>query len=92
VEAHMLRISVGGFSQRDETLHVEGHLVGPWVEQLQLSCEQVLGKSKRLTLDLTAISFVDRDGVALLRGLKVRGVAITNCSPFIAHQLKDEGI
>jgi len=35
---------------------------------------------------------VARDGVALLQELKVRGVAITNCSPFIAHQLKDEGI
>ena len=91
MEARMLRISVEGFSNHHETLHLEGHLVGPWVEQLQLSCEQVLGGSKRLTLDLTAVSFVDRDGVALLRELKVRGVTITNCSPFIAHQLKDEG-
>jgi ABC-type transporter Mla MlaB component len=92
VEAHMLRISVEGFSKRDETLRLEGHLVGPWVEQLQLSCEQVIGGSKRLTLDLTAVSFADRDGVALLRELKARDVAITNCSPFIAHQLKDGGI
>ncbi len=92
MEARMLRISVEGLSNRHETLRLEGHLVGPWVAQLQLSCEQVLGESKRLTLDLTAVSFVDRDGVALLRELKVRGVAITNCSPFILHQLKDEGI
>lgn len=92
MEARMLRISVKRFSNHHETLHVEGHLVGPWVEQLQLSCEQVIGESKRLTLDLTAVCFADRDGVALLRKLKVRGVAITNCSPFIAHQLKNEGI
>jgi len=57
VEARMLRISVEGLSNRHETLHLEGHLVGPWVAQLQLSCEQVLGESKRLTLDLTAVSF-----------------------------------
>jgi anti-anti-sigma regulatory factor len=91
VEARMFRISVERFSNHHETLHVEGHLVGPWVEQLQLSCEQVIGGGKRLTLDLTAVSFADRDGIVLLRELKARDVAITNCSPFIAHQLKDEG-
>jgi ABC-type transporter Mla MlaB component len=91
VEARMFRISVERFANHHETLRLEGHLVGPWLGQLQLSCEQVLGEGKQLTLDLTAVSFADRDGVALLRELKVRGVAITNCSPFIAHQLKDEG-
>ena len=91
MEARMFRISVERFANHHETLHLEGHLVGPWVEQLQLSCEQVLGEGKQLTLDLTAVSFADRDGVALLRELKAKGVVITNCSPFIAHQLKDEG-
>jgi ABC-type transporter Mla MlaB component len=92
VEARMLRISVERFANHHETLRLEGHLVGPWLGQLQLSCEQVLGESKRITLDLTAVSFVDRDGVALLRELKMRGVALINCSPFLAHQIKGEGI
>jgi hypothetical protein len=38
---------------------------------------------------LTAVSFVDWDGITLLRELKARDVAITNCSPFIAHQLNN---
>jgi ABC-type transporter Mla MlaB component len=92
VEARMFRISVERFANHHETLRLEGHLVGPWLGQLQLSCEQVLGESKRITLDLTAVSFVDRDGVALLRELKMRGVALINCSPFLAHQIKGEGI
>ena len=87
----MLRISVKEFSGYTATLHLEGHLVGPWVEELQLSCDQVLRESKRLTLDLTAVSFVDRDGLVLLRKLKRCEVAITNCSAFVAHQLKDDG-
>jgi ABC-type transporter Mla MlaB component len=73
VEARMLRISVERFSNHHETLRLEGHLVGPWLGQLQLLSEQVLDESKQLTLELTAVSFVDRDGVALLRELKVRG-------------------
>jgi hypothetical protein len=90
MQAHMLRISVEELSGPDATLHLEGHLVGPWVEELRLSCEKVLGESKRLTLDLTAVSFVDRDGISLLRRLKTREVVVTNCSAFLAHQLKDE--
>jgi anti-anti-sigma regulatory factor len=90
MQAHMLRISVEDFSGQDAILHLEGHLVGPWVEELRLSCEKALGESKRLTLDLSAVSFVDRDGITLLRSLKTREVVVTNCSPFLAHQLKDE--
>ena len=91
MQARMLRISVERFNHH-ETLRLEGHLVGPWVEQLELSCEQLLGDNKPLTLDLTAVSFVDQDGIALLRQLKLRGVAIINCSQFIAHQLKGEAV
>lgn len=90
MQAHMLRISVEELSGQDATLHLEGHLVGPWVEELRLSCEKVRGESKRLTLDLAAVSFVDRDGISLLRRLKTCEVVVTNCSAFLAHQLKDE--
>ena len=90
MQAHMLRISVEESSGQNTTLYLEGHLVGPWVEELRLSCETVLDENKRLTLDLTAVSFVDRDGITLLRRLKTREVEVSKCSPFLAHQLKDE--
>jgi anti-anti-sigma regulatory factor len=90
MQAHMLRISVEESSAQNTTLQREGHLVGPWVEELRLSCDKVLGESKRLTLDLSAVSFVDRDGITLLRGLKTREVVVSKCSAFLADQLKDE--
>jgi ABC-type transporter Mla MlaB component len=86
----MLRISVEKFSELNEILYLEGHLVGPWVQELRLSCDHALHESKRLTLDLSAVSFVDRDGIALLRELKACDVAISNCSAFVAHQIRDE--
>ena len=85
----MLRISVEEFRGQNATLHLEGRVVGPWVEELRLACDQVLRENKRVTLDLTAVSFVDRDGIGLLRKLKACGVAIANCSAFVAQQLKD---
>ncbi len=41
-----------------------------------------------LTLDLGAVAFVDHDGVELLRSLAEQHARLTNCSPFVAEQLK----
>jgi anti-anti-sigma regulatory factor len=58
------------------------------VEELRQSCEQLLAKGRRLLLDLTEVSFVDTDGVALCRCLRDRNVTILCCSPFVAELLK----
>ena len=70
------------------TLRLEGRVIGPWVEELRRSCEPVLTTGARLTLDLGEVSFVDREGVQLFRSLRKRQVALLNCSPFVAEQLK----
>ena len=60
--------------------------------ELRRSCDGVLAKGKRLTLDLSDVSFVDRDGVALLRSLKRTDVQLRNCSPFVALQLEEDSV
>ena len=72
------------------TLRLEGRAIGPWVEELQRSCEQVLGTGAGLTLDLSEVWFVDRPGVRLLRTLKDRDVKLVNASGFVAELLKGE--
>lgn len=69
------------------TLILEGRLVGPWVEELRRACGETLDPAS-LVLDLRAVSFVDRDGADLLRNLSERRAEITNCSPFVAEQLR----
>lgn len=70
------------------TLVLEGRLIGPWVEELRRSCEQAVSSSQMLTLDLGAVSFVDRGGLKLLRSLTDRHARLNNCSPFVAEQLR----
>ena len=72
------------------TLVLEGRLIGPWIEELRRSCEQAFGSSQGLTVDLTAVSFVDRGGLALLRSLADRHARLDNCSPFVAEQLRTQ--
>jgi anti-anti-sigma regulatory factor len=72
---------------------VEGQVTGQWVEELRRVCDEALAAtgdaSHGLLLDLDGLSFLDNAGCALFRELAVRNVSFTNCSVFIAQQLKE---
>ena len=69
-------------------LLLQGRIIGAWVDEVRRSCRDVLGRGARVTLDLRAVSFVDTDGVVLLRELASRHVALANTTPFVAAQLE----
>ena len=70
------------------TLSLEGRVIGPWVDELRQSCERVLATGAALTLDLTEVTFVERDGVRFLKNLVDSGVAVVNCPAFVTEQLR----
>ncbi len=73
------------------TLRLEGRVVGPWVAELQKSCEAVLTEGRPLKLHLADVEFMDTEGVALLSRLRSGGVALVECPPFTEEQLKVTG-
>ena len=87
----MLKISQIGKANHSVTLRLEGRIVGPWVAELQHSCEKVLTDDRSLKLHLGDVEFMDTQGVALLSSLRSRGVALLECPPFAAEQLKATG-
>jgi ABC-type transporter Mla MlaB component len=87
----MLRISSTEHDEPAVTLRLEGQIVGPWVDELRKTIEQLLNQGRLLTLDLTEATFADRNGVALLLDLRRRTVSIRGCSPFLNEQLKSAG-
>ena len=70
----MLRIAKKRFGHRAVLLRLEGWVMGPWVDDLRLTCDQILRAGGRLTLDTRQVSFVDERGFALLEGLDSRRV------------------
>jgi len=84
----MLRIAPRDTSGEERTLNLEGRIVGPWVDQLRRSCEEVLTMGAALTLDLAEVDFVDQEGARLLMNLMGSGVALVNCPAFVQEQLK----
>lgn len=84
----MLRIFPAENGNETLTLRVEGRMIGPWVEELRRSCEPIVARGARLVLDLSGVSFIDRDGARLLIHLQAGGARIWGCSPFVQEQLK----
>lgn len=87
----VLRISIIEAASEPITLQLDGQISGRWVELLRGTCEIQLKKDARVTLDLKNVSFVDREGMALLKSLRDRRVEILNALPFIAEQIETGG-
>ena len=83
----MLKIVMRDRDADATVLHLEGKIVGPWVDELEQTCDRLLA-TRPVALDLAAVSFVERRGVHLIRALGTRGVPVLHCSPLVAEQLK----
>ena len=83
----MLMISVAKEAGKEVRFCLDGQITGLWVGLLQGACEAALKKGTRVILEMKNVSFVDRDGIALLRSLTNRQVEILNALSFIAEQI-----
>jgi anti-anti-sigma regulatory factor len=87
----MLKIVLTSTVNGRAVIRLEGRVIGPWVEEVRRSCDEVLKTGASVTLDCSEVSFVDREGVKLLRRLGSGEVVLSNCSPFVAEQVKTPG-
>lgn len=84
----MLKITRLVLSIQKTTLQLDGRLTGQWVGLLRESGESVLDESLTLCIDLKNISFIDCEGIALLRDLIGRGAEPVNAPLFVLEQLR----
>lgn len=84
----MLRIEKMGEDDGTVILKLEGRIVGQWVAALEEECQRVLRGPKRLILDLAEVTFIDRDGVAMLGKMRDERVQFVNCCPFLQELLR----
>jgi anti-anti-sigma regulatory factor len=83
----MLRISTIETAGETVKLRIDGQISGQWVKLLQKTCEGQLVRGLHVTIDLRNVSFVDREGIALLRRLADCQVEFLNALPFINEQI-----
>ncbi len=87
----MLKIEVQGASEGSMVIHLEGQVIEPWVGELARVSEPIVARGAALYLDLSAVSFVSREGIELLSRLGDRA-QLMNCSSFVAEQLRAAAI
>ena len=69
-------------------IKLEGKLLGPWVDEVRKACIAGTDPSTRISLDLSALAFVDAAGERLLRDLIGRGSEVVACSGYVAELLR----
>ena len=84
----MLKITEVVVSEKEITLQLDGRVSGQWIELLRETAESMLNQGVKLNVDLKNTSFIDWEGIALLRNLIERGVRHINPPLFVAGQIK----
>ena len=84
----MLKITRAALSEKEITLQLDGRVSGQWVGLLRETAESALDEGMTLWVDLKNISFIDCEGIALMRSLIERGVRHKNAPLFVADQIK----
>ena len=83
----MLKITEVSRSDSAITFRLEGKVLAPWVEELRRICAEPPHESRQIRLDLSAVTFVDAAGAELIHELIRQGIAIAQCSGFVAELL-----
>jgi len=83
----MLRIERDTTQDGIEALRLEGQLAGAWVDELRAACLAAIHRGATPRLDLGGVTFIDLEGMALLRDLWAH-LVVTRSSLFAAEQLK----
>jgi anti-anti-sigma regulatory factor len=84
----MLKITRDVLSKQETTLRLDGRVAGQWVALLRDSAQWELDEGVKLTIDLKNTSFIDCEGIALLKSLIQRGVDPVNAPLFVVEQIK----
>ncbi len=70
-------------------LKLEGRIAEDWVALLEQECLRSLREKKTVVLDLSAVTFIERRGVEMLKRIATERLRMTNCSPLIEDLLLD---
>lgn len=87
----MLRITHASEGPSEITLKLEGRVVSDWVPLLRQECLRILNERKKVWLDFSGVTFVDDQGVKMLKGIAGERVRLMNCSPLIEELLQEGG-
>lgn len=82
----MLRITEISEIADSVTLKVEGRIVSEWVTVLEQECLKWLRAKPEVLLDFSEVTFIDHNGVAMLKRIASANLRLINC-PALIHEM-----
>jgi len=83
----VLKITTTQDENNSVTLHLTGQLTGEYVAELQKALNA--GKSQKIALDLSSVTFVDREAMMFLCGVKSR-ISIESIPSYVVRWIEQE--
>jgi anti-anti-sigma regulatory factor len=84
----MLKISTIESTKELVKIRIDGQIGGEGVKLMQKTCTDHLVQGLKLSVDLQNVSFVDREGIVVLRKLQQHQVEFLNTPLFITEQIR----
>ena len=88
----MLRLTRISLGTSEVVLKVQGQIVGEWVALLESECRELLATERQITLDLSEVSYLDRQAVRLLREFRLGSLGLVNCPPLVEELLTEDAV
>lgn len=76
----MLRITQVSEDSDQVCLKMEGRVTGDWVSELDRVCGSCLSQSRHITLDMSDVTYIDRQGVDTLKRIMGENVRLTGAT------------
>ena len=86
----MLRLTRTSKPPHEVILLLEGQIVAQWVQLLEDECRELLSADRQILLDLSGVTYLDRQAARLLRELSDRSVRLINCPPLVDELVRED--
>ena len=87
----MLKITTVRETPQSLRVHLCGQFTGEYVPELERALSTESNATGTIALDLSNVTFVDREAMVFLCGAKSRNVAIENIPSYVIRWIEQEG-
>jgi anti-anti-sigma regulatory factor len=84
----VLRLTSVSETESTIVLKVDGEITSRWSAVLETECRGELAKNRKVVLDFSGVTQIDRRGAQVVTALRACRVKVTNCWPVLDEQIR----
>jgi len=88
----MLKITPTKENEQSFTVRLCGQLTKEYLPEVERLLDRESSANQKMSIDLSNVTFVDREAMMFLCSAKSRNIAIENCPSYVIRWIKQEGL